>query len=69
MYNFFNVDNNKLRHVNPDVVMAVINDISEHFGDLTISRDSKHDYLGMDVELKDGKFYFGINGQMKEVLE
>ena len=50
----FYVDNNKISHVDEKVVTSIIKEISEHFGELTVSRGKKHDFLGMDIEIKDG---------------
>ena len=48
----FYVDDNKISHADPEVVTSVIKDISKHFGKLTVSRGNKHDYLGMDIKIK-----------------
>ena len=45
------VDDNKISHVDPEVVTEEMKMISEHFGKLTISRGNKHQFLGMDIEL------------------
>ena len=51
------------------MVSDVIKEIAKHFGDLTVSRGKKHDYLGMDIELKDGLVYIGMKKQLEEALE
>ena len=48
----FYVDNKKISHIDEKVETLVIKDISKHFGQLTVSRGNKHDFLGMDIELK-----------------
>ena len=65
----FNVDDNKISHADPEVVTSVINDISKHFGKLTVSRGKKHDYLGMNIELKDRKVHIEMRHQLLEALE
>ena len=65
----FYVDDNKISHVDKNVVTDIIDAISKHFGKLTVSRGNKHDYLGMDIEIKDGKVYVGMKDQIQEALE
>ena len=65
----FYVNDNKISHTDPKVVTLVIEDISKYFGELTVSRGKKHDYLGMDVEIKDQMVYIGIKNQLTEALE
>ena len=60
----FYVDDNKISHKDPNVVIKVLQDISKHFGDLTISRGKKHDFLGMNVEIKDKKVYIDMKDQV-----
>ena len=64
----FYVDDNKISHEDPEVVTSVLKQISGHFGELKVSRGKKHDYLGMDIEVKDNKVYIGMKGQIDEVL-
>ena len=65
----FYVDDNKISHMNESVVMSVIEEISKHFGELTVSRGKKHDFLGMDIEIKDGKVHIGMKDQVVEAIE
>ena len=65
----FYVDDNKISHQDPQVVTDVIKEISNHFGELTVSRGVKHDYLGMDIEIKDSLVYIGMRKQLEEALE
>ncbi len=58
----FYVDDNKISHEDPEVVTSVLNQITEHFGELKVSRGVKHDYLGMDIEIKDRQVYIGMKG-------
>ena len=48
------VDDNKISHVDPSIVMQVIGKIEEHFGAMTVTRGSTHQFLGMTVEYCDG---------------
>ena len=65
----FYVDDNKISHKDPQVVSNVIKESSKYFGELTVSRGAKHDYLGMDIEIKDKLVYVGMKKQIEEALE
>ena len=54
------VDDNEISHVDLEVVTSAIDEISKYFGALSLSRGNEHDFLGMDIELKDVKVYFGM---------
>jgi len=43
------VDDNKLSHVQPEVVTKVLEVIKAHFGELEISRGDEHNLLGMNI--------------------
>ena len=45
----WHVDNNKVSHVDEEVNTKVIETISEHFGNLTVSRGKNHKFLGIDI--------------------
>jgi hypothetical protein len=42
------VDDNKISHINPDVVSSIIQKIEERFGKMTVTRGKQHTFLGMD---------------------
>ena len=65
----FNVDNNKVSHKDPTVVTQVLDEISKNFGDLSITRGNKHNFLGMNIEIKDRKVYIDMEHQVEEALE
>ena len=44
------VDKNKVSRVDEEVNTKVIETISEHFGNLAVSRGKKNKFLGMDIE-------------------
>ena len=51
----FHVDDNKLSHVNPNVVTNILIKITEHFGDLITTIGDSHDFLGNLIKItKDG---------------
>jgi len=64
----FYVDDNKVSHKDPQVVTDVIQEISKYFGQLTFSRGSKHNFLGMDIEIKDKKVYISMKDQIVEAI-
>ena len=65
------VDDNKLSHADTDVVTEILDEISEHFGELVVSRGDKHDLLGMHIEIdrKNRKIWIDIIDQLEEALE
>jgi len=44
------VDDNKISHISPAVVTEVVEAIEKHFGKMTVTRGSKHVFLGMDID-------------------
>ena len=64
----FYVDDNKISHVDPQVVSNIIEELSNYFGKLTVSRGTKHDYLGMDIEIKNKLVYISMEKQIEEAL-
>ena len=65
----FYVDDNKISHEDPQVVSDVIKYLSKYFGELTVSRGRKYDYLGMDIEIRNNLVYVGMKKQIEEALE
>ena len=65
----FYVDYNKVSHVDSTVVTQVLDQIASHFGELSATRGTKHDFLGMNIEIKDRKVYIDMHHQVKEALE
>ena len=49
------VDDNKMSHVDPNVITAILKEIKKHFVDLVISRGDTHYFLGTNVKNKEGK--------------
>ena len=48
----------------------MIEKISEHFGNLTVSRGKKHKFLGMDIEfLADGKLSLFMKDYIEESID
>ena len=65
----FYVDNNKVSHEDSTVVTQVLDQIASHFGELSITRGTKHDFLGMNIEIEDRKIYIDMYHQVEEALE
>jgi Reverse transcriptase (RNA-dependent DNA polymerase) len=42
------VDDNKISHINPDVVTDIIQQIEKRFGKMTVTRGHEHTFLGMN---------------------
>lgn len=45
MHNFFYVDDNKISHKDPKVVDEIIEQLSEKFGKVTVSRGKKYNFF------------------------
>ncbi|KAG7373305.1 reverse transcriptase RNA-dependent DNA polymerase [Nitzschia inconspicua] len=56
------VDDNKISHVEPQVVTDVIAAIEGHFGKMTVTRGRHHKFLGMDIT-------FNPNGTVSILME
>ena len=63
------VDDNKISHKDPQVVTDVIKAISDHFGDLSVTRGTKFDFLGMNVEIKERRVHINMKEQVQEAIE
>ena len=63
------VDNNKISHRDSEVVTEVLDAISSHFDDLSISRGNKRDFLGMNIEFKERMVLIEMEDQVKEAIE
>ena len=46
----YDILNNKILHTDPAVVTSVIEMIESKFGKMTVTRGTKHIFLGMDIE-------------------
>ena len=62
----FYVDDNKISHVDPNVVTDVIDILKGHFGELTVTRGKKHNFLGMDITFNKDKT---VSIEMKKMIE
>ena len=48
-------DDNQIQHISVKVVTMMLKKITEHFGELLVSRGNKHDLLGMHIVLNRNK--------------
>jgi hypothetical protein len=64
------VDDNKVSHVDPAVVTEILEKIKGHFGDIVISRGKEHEFLGMNIKLRDdGLIEIKMKKQIEEAAE
>ena len=65
----FYVDDNKISHVDPEVVTSVLTLLKQHFGDLSVTRGKKHNFLGMDMLFQnDGTVRIEMKEQLQGVI-
>jgi hypothetical protein len=63
------VDDNKISHVEPEVVTRVIAKIEERFGKMTVTRGKKHVFLGMNIHFRDdGTASIDMKDYLKEAI-
>ena len=63
------VYDNKVTHVNEDVITGFFDIMKECFVELAVSCRKKHTFLGMDIELvKDVKINIGVRSHVKEAI-
>ena len=63
------VDNNKVSHINPPVVTAILNKLEKRFGKLTITRGKQHTFLGMDINfIERGKVKISMTQYVLECI-
>jgi len=64
------VDDAKLSHMDIKVVNVVLDMIKGHFGEIKVTRGKKHNFLGMNVRMReDGKLELDMEELLKEILE
>jgi hypothetical protein len=64
------VDDNKISHIDPDVVSSVIQKIEERFGKMTVSRGKEHVFLGMNFVFNgDETVTVTMKGYLEEAIE
>ena len=64
------VDENKLSHVDVEVVENVLSMIKHNFGEITMARGKEHDFLGMRIKLRDDqKIELDMSDQLQEAID
>ena len=64
------VDDNKISHVDTNVVTNILEKMREHFGDIKIYRGNSHIFLGIGIVLRDDrKFEVEMKDQLLEAVE
>jgi Reverse transcriptase (RNA-dependent DNA polymerase) len=64
------VDDNKISHVDSDVVTSIIKKIEEKFGKMTVTRGKVHTFIGMKTTLhKDKTVMIKMKEYVKEAIE
>ena len=64
------VDDNKISHVNPDVVTRMIKVIEEEFDTMTVTRGKEHVFLGMHIKYNDDRTVeITMNDYLTEAIE
>jgi hypothetical protein len=64
------VDDNKISHVNPQVVTEFIERIEARFGKMTVTRGKDHTFLGMSVTFAgDGKVQITMKDYLTEAID
>ena len=49
------IDDNKLSHIDPNIVTEVLEETKKHFVELVMSRGKENDFLGMTIKLRKDK--------------
>ena len=64
------VDDNKISHVDPDVVTNIILEIEKKFGKMTTTRGKSHNFLGMDIDFKpDGTVIICMKNYVQDAID
>jgi hypothetical protein len=64
------VDDLKISHVDKNVVTQIILDIEKAYGKMTVTRGSKHTYVGMDIEYTEqGEAKILMKGYLEEAIK
>ena len=64
------VDNNKASRVDSRVIDDLLDTIRTHFGEIKITREKKHTFLGMNIQItEDKKIEIEMEDQLIEAIE
>jgi len=66
----WHVDDNKISHVDSEVVSDVIKSIEDKFGKMTVTRGKSHVFLGMKINFTgDGRFSILMDDHLQEAID
>ncbi|EJK77391.1 hypothetical protein THAOC_00781 [Thalassiosira oceanica] len=66
----WHVDDLMISHKDPTVVTSLLDDLTNEFGELRITRGKKHDYLGMQFDFSEtGKVKISMEGYEKQIQD
>ena len=62
------VDDVKMSHMEDKVLTELIEILEEKFGKMNVTRGNKHIYLGLEIEIRDGKVFISMKGYIEEAI-
>jgi hypothetical protein len=66
----WHVDDLKISHINPNVVTSVIKQLELKYGTMSVTRGTKHTYVGINFNFKqDGTVQIEMHNYIKECIE
>ena len=66
----WHVDDLKILHVDPNVVSSVIKTLENKYGEMSVTRGSKHTYVGINFDFKsDGTVDIEMQDYLKECVQ
>lgn len=64
------VDDNKLSHMEAKVLDELVDTMKGYFGELTVTKGKKHQFLGINITLHDdGRVEYEMKDQLREAIE
>ena len=62
------VGEKKLLHKNPEVISNIINEVKKHFVEISVVRGNKHNFLGVNIEIKYSTIQVDMVKQLEECI-
>jgi hypothetical protein len=64
------VDDNKISHVDKNVVTDILEKLKGHFGNITVSRGKRHNFLGTDIYIRDdGLIEMSMSSHIQDAID
>ena len=63
------MDDNKLLHKNPEVVSDILNEVKKKFGEISVVREGKHIFLGVNIEINYNTIQVDMVKNLEEYIE